>query len=763
MVNFSLGGLIKIFYTWNLRVAILLSLSIQTVLLLFAPFRKGTGHKLITLFIWLAYLLAHWSATYCVGVISENQSYTAVYAGNIELLALWPSFLLLHLGGSDTITSFGLEDNELWLRHLLGYVFQAAAAVYIFFMALPNDSVSIPTILLFIAGTIKYVERTRALYLASLDKFRDSMLKKPDSKVEAKVSAQILHSGYNLDYLEVVHFAYLYFNLFKGFIVDLIFSFNEREQSRAFFDKLSPEDALRIIEVQLNFIYGVLHTKIRVMHSVFGCIFRFISFGSIVAALSYFYFAVDKYRFVGIDVGITYTLFLGAIAQDVVALFMLVFSDWTFVALGNHKNVSRLGEIKSSIAATLRWCLVLKNPQWQECHAQHSHRGIKHEVLATPFLFRRWSGSVSGHSLIRYWLKARPSRVHKVKSCLHLACENIIHYLGIDQLIQNKKTAIYDFIHNHGIGRIILNIANITNKAVQFLHISKIISLLGFITMKLIDLLGLADIVDKIRINASLSHQPLTKELWVFIFEEIKRKARFAAHNAEANKRICSAKGEGTLQELGTEGDDLVKLMSYSADVSYDESLLLWHIATQVLYYTTEEVADEKTYNAREFSKMLSDYMLYLLVLKPTVMNSVASIAKIRLQDTSAEAERLFKEKSIKPKEVKKACESILNMDASIELPQDVKEDKTKSVLFDGSMLAKELEKLEEEKKWDLVSKVWVELLSSAAASQCSARTHAQQVSIGGELITFVWVLMTHFGLGEQFHISNGRRRAEKN
>ncbi|KAK3200031.1 hypothetical protein Dsin_023446, partial [Dipteronia sinensis] len=31
-----------------------------------------------------------------------------------------------------------------------------------------------------LAGTLKYLERTRALYLASLERFRDSMLKEPD-------------------------------------------------------------------------------------------------------------------------------------------------------------------------------------------------------------------------------------------------------------------------------------------------------------------------------------------------------------------------------------------------------------------------------------------------------------------------------------------------------------------------------------------------------------------------------------------------------
>ena len=36
---------------------------------------------------------------------------------NSELTAFWAPFLLLHLGGPDSITAYALEDNELWLWH----------------------------------------------------------------------------------------------------------------------------------------------------------------------------------------------------------------------------------------------------------------------------------------------------------------------------------------------------------------------------------------------------------------------------------------------------------------------------------------------------------------------------------------------------------------------------------------------------------------------------------------------------------------------
>ncbi|CAL9241754.1 unnamed protein product [Arabidopsis halleri] len=106
----------KILDKWNIRGLVILSLLFQTSLIFLAPMRKRTSKKFLAAFLWTAYLLADWTANYAVSQITKNQGKEPEPDDppkNKKLLALWAPFLLLHLGGPDTITALALEDNAV--------------------------------------------------------------------------------------------------------------------------------------------------------------------------------------------------------------------------------------------------------------------------------------------------------------------------------------------------------------------------------------------------------------------------------------------------------------------------------------------------------------------------------------------------------------------------------------------------------------------------------------------------------------------------
>ncbi len=702
---------------WNIRSFILLSLLLQILLIFTASMRKKTANKLVITTIWSAYLLADWAASFAVGLVFDSEEKYAYGPGTTIddtglLLVLWAAFLLLLVGGQDRLTSFAIEDNELWLRHLIWLLLQIFSTGFVFIQSLHQNRLWIPTFLLILAGTIKYAERTVALYLASSDSFGISVLREADpgpnyAKLMRKytsfkesnvpVTMEFVEDRENqaykyikvsneerLERLELVQYAYHFANMYKGLIVNLIFSSREHTESREFFSQRNSEDALRILEIELNFFYDLLHTKMVVAHSNLGKITRFISFGLVVAAFSLFY-KEEKRGFKRFDVKLTYTLFFGVLGLDIVALLLWISSDSWTVASPNKSGK------KSSFTSILFKILHVESP--------------------------RWSESVSHFSFIKYCLKESYSKSK---------CRNVIIRI---------ITFIFGCLRIKGI----------------------ITFIFGYLQIK--DFIGQK--IDAIFRTSYVIPKPLTKELWKFIFTELLEKSHSAVDPEEA-KRISSARCDWILKHVDSidpeEAKSISRLMPYIEDVAYEESILLWHIATELCYYSTL-INDDEDYNFVgedcELSKCLSEYMLYLLYQQPGMMSEVSGIAKRRFNDTSAEARKFFKESAVKNK--RDACEKILGVDTLVK-PVHVKGDQSKSVLFDACILAKELEKLGPDKYWKVISKVWVELLSYAA-SRSRANAHVQQLSKGGELLTFVWLLMAHFGLKE--HWVENRKRAK--
>ncbi|GJN38374.1 hypothetical protein PR202_gb27410 [Eleusine coracana subsp. coracana] len=119
---------LQLWKEWGLQTLVLLSFTLQVVLLILAEFRRSMDSGVLRAFLWPAYMLADSTATFVLGHLS-----VASRSPEHQLMAFWAPFLLLHLGGQDSITAYAIEDNELWLRHLQTLTVQVAAAAYVLY------------------------------------------------------------------------------------------------------------------------------------------------------------------------------------------------------------------------------------------------------------------------------------------------------------------------------------------------------------------------------------------------------------------------------------------------------------------------------------------------------------------------------------------------------------------------------------------------------------------------------------------------------
>ncbi|OWM91324.1 hypothetical protein CDL15_Pgr000268 [Punica granatum] len=389
----------------------------------------------------------------------------------------------------------------------------------------------------------------------------------------------------------------------------------------------------------------------------------------------------------------------GAIALDITALIMFVLSDWTAAVMKSMK--------KSSLPVKFDWLL---GPV---------PRLLDYNVLATSILLRRWSESICAFSLLEFCLNERQQRIPKPTD---LCSKVIVTILSFPSDIVRTLMAL-------------LRLSGHTFFCCQSSLSQFFKKLFGWILHEL----GLTEIFVQIRYVAE---NPILDKLWGLIVEQLKTKSSLA-YDLQAAKKIREGRGD-TAPNKRLE-DEVSALKPYIELVEYDQSILLWPIATDICYHIDKksEGSLDRSNDHREFSKILSDYMLYLLVMQGSMMAGVAGIEQVRFQDTCADAERFLKKTKLGKKEkLRKACKKITNVDTHIK-PVIIKGDECKPVLFDACSLAKKL-RIQED-KWKIMIQAWIGMLCYAT-SHCRADSHVQTLSKGRELITFVWLLMVHLG-----------------
>ncbi|KAL6870900.1 hypothetical protein ACP4OV_014748 [Aristida adscensionis] len=181
---------------------------------------------------------------------------------------------------------------------------------------------------------------------------------------------------------------------------------------------------------------------------------------------------------------------------------------------------------------------------------------------------------------------------------------------------------------------------------------------------------------------------------------------------------------------------------------SFDESVLLWHIATDLCFRrsgTPANAGSSVTQLRRECTQAISNYMAYLLYSKPQMLmtgsrqhlfteamrNVKAIMAKIAVADDGGTLD----EASL--------VDDIIRGAASVAAGRQGKPGRIKyPLIYDASMLAKELKELPDNKRWELMYRVWLGMLAYSA-SMCRGYLHAKSLGEGGEFLSYVWLILS--------------------
>ncbi|OMO71333.1 hypothetical protein CCACVL1_18272 [Corchorus capsularis] len=352
----------KLWDTWDVRAMILFSLTLQATLFILGERRKYTVKVWIRIILWFAYLIADWIATAALGKLSEAQAEPKPDPSSV-LRAVWAPLLLLHLGGPDTITAYALEDNQLWKRQLLGLVVEVILVIYVLLLSWTKSWLSLAiNFAMFVAGIIKYIERTWSLKLASSGLAEETI---PVFDIDTLVEDPKAISDD-----EKLLVGYQFFSAFRPDITNyistrenlsssgtkLIIRFMDNIQKTGLWnvnmdyllhtlEGLNSADLFEIIEVELGFLFDVLYTKAPITYTKLGFIFRFISVFCSSCALGILCFVITwiqpQKHYPIADVTITSILVIGAIVVELYALGTILSSNWA-VLWTNSRNLRNL-------------------------------------------------------------------------------------------------------------------------------------------------------------------------------------------------------------------------------------------------------------------------------------------------------------------------------------------------------------------------------------------------------------------------------------
>jgi hypothetical protein len=239
---------------------------------------------------------------------------------------------------------------------------------------------------------------------------------------------------------------------------------------------------------------------------------------------------------------------------------------------------------------------------------------------------------------------------------------------------------------------------------------------------------------DYVNMHCYTKHLPKSSSLQVLelVYGHVRNGWERYIHNAATYKRFNSRRGQWALRHKPE--------MRWSVDMSFDRSVLLWHVATDLCFHhpSTTSLGLERATRSR----VISNYMAYLLSIHPEMLmpGSRNSIFMVACDDV----EFMLGLVGELPRDERGIAQRIL---VGEQQPLEDGANIIRALLSNACKLAKALMELYDEgERWNVVQEVWVEMLCYSAG-RCSGYVHAKSMSEGPELLSHVWFILSFMGM----------------
>ena len=215
-----------------------------------------------------------------------------------------------------------------------------------------------------------------------------------------------------------------------------------------------------------------------------------------------------------------------------------------------------------------------------------------------------------------------------------------------------------------------------------------------------------------------------------------------------ANLPPISTRGENALQ-----GNPLISTVR----LDLDHSIMIWHIATNIC----DRHDDANAYNPSEeriASKKLSDFMMYLLVMKPSMISPNASFW---FDAFSGYIINFCKGKNFAQDDERTVIQKLLD---NVKMQGTIHDQNSSSFdSYSKPLILTILQSVENIVSdfssrsigWDKMKLVWLEMLHYAAI-HCPHVCHLEELKEGGEFLTIHWRMVNyrnHAALNEDFEL----------